>query len=56
MINHPERKNYDLSSLQYLLCGASTVPKDLALKIKNDLKIKNTILGYGMTESRQVLS
>ena len=44
MINHPERKNYDLSSLKYMLVGASTVPRDLMVKIKNDIKIKNVIV------------
>lgn len=51
MINHPERKNYDLSSLQYMLIGASNVPKTLLLKIKQDLNLKHILIGYGMTET-----
>jgi fatty-acyl-CoA synthase len=54
LINHPDRSKYDLSSLEYILLGASTVPKDLILKIKSDLKAKNVIVGYGQTESRFV--
>jgi fatty-acyl-CoA synthase len=51
IINHPELKKYDLSSLDTMLIGASTVPKDLLLKIKEKLKLTNIIIGYAMTES-----
>lgn len=46
IINHAERKNFDLSSLESMLIGASVVPKDLLLKIKKDLKLKHVIVGY----------
>lgn len=46
IINHPERKKFDLSSLESMLIGASVVPKDLLLKIKKDLKLKHVIVGY----------
>lgn len=32
--------------------GASTVPKDLLLKLKNEFKFKHIIIGMGMTETR----
>ena len=51
MLNHPELKNHDLSSLEYMLVGASTVPPDLLKKIKKEIKIKNVLTGIGMTES-----
>ena len=51
MINHPERKKFDLSSLKYMLLGASTVPKHLLIKMKKELNVKHIIVGYGMTES-----
>lgn len=50
MMNHPDLKKYDMSSLEYMLLGASTIPKDLVLKMKHELKIKNILLGLGMTE------
>ena len=50
MMNHPDLKKYDMSSLEYMLLGASTIPKDLVLKMKQELKIKNILLGLGMTE------
>lgn len=48
LINHPERKNHDLSSLKYAVIGASTVPPDLLVKMQNELHIQATIVGYGM--------
>lgn len=51
ILNHPKRNEYDLSSLELALLGASTVPRNLIEKIKKELKIRNIIVGYGMTES-----
>jgi fatty-acyl-CoA synthase len=45
LINHPERNKFDLSSLESMLIGASTVPQDLLLRIKKELKLKHIIIG-----------
>jgi fatty-acyl-CoA synthase len=45
LLNHSEMKNHNLSSLEAMLIGASTVPKDLLIKIKNVLKLKHVIIG-----------
>jgi acyl-CoA synthetase (AMP-forming)/AMP-acid ligase II len=37
LLNHPDRPKYDLSSLQCMLIGASTVPKDLLLTLKKEI-------------------
>jgi acyl-CoA synthetase (AMP-forming)/AMP-acid ligase II len=51
ILNYPDLKNFDLSSLESMLVGASTVPKDLLVKIKQKLNLKHVIIGYAMTES-----
>lgn len=51
IINHPELKNHDMSSLETMLIGASTVPKDLLMEVKEKLGLENIIIGYAMTES-----
>lgn len=51
LINHADYKTYDLSSLEYILVGATIVPKDLLLRFKTELNIKNVTLGWGMTET-----
>jgi fatty-acyl-CoA synthase len=45
LLNHPELKSYNLSSLEAILLGASTVPKDLLLKIKEKLNLQHVIIG-----------
>jgi acyl-CoA synthetase (AMP-forming)/AMP-acid ligase II len=47
LINHPDRKKYDLSSLQTALIGGSNVAPDLLKKLQEELNIKNVIVGYG---------
>ena len=51
IINHPDRLKYDLSSLKYMVIGASTIPKDLLLKARDILKIEHIAVGYGLTET-----
>lgn len=51
IVNHPELKNYDISSLETMLIGAATVPKDLLLNVKEKLQLKNIIIGYAQTET-----
>ena len=45
LVNHPERKNYDLSCLESMIVGASTVPKDLLMQIKKNLNLKHIFVG-----------
>jgi acyl-CoA synthetase (AMP-forming)/AMP-acid ligase II len=45
LLNHPERSKFDLSSLEAMVVGASVVPKDLLLKIKEGLNLKHIIVG-----------
>ena len=48
LLNHPEVKNHDLSSMKYIVVGASTVPPDLLVKCKQNLGIEEFIVGYGI--------
>ena len=52
LVNHPDRKKYDLSSLKYMIVGASSIPKDLMIKMRDELKLDHILIGYGLTESR----
>lgn len=51
MLNHPDRSKYDLSSVEYVLIGGSTVPRSLIERMRNELGIKNILIGYGLTET-----
>lgn len=51
LLNHPERKKHDLSSLKTTVVAGSTVPSDLLKKLIEELKVDNIFVGYGMTET-----
>lgn len=47
---HPNRADWDISSLRFLSTGATTVPIELMRRLKRDLDIEVISTGYGMTE------
>ena len=50
MLAHPGLKNFDLSSLQSSVTGASTVPPILIRRMREELGIRNVTTAYGLTE------
>ena len=49
LAKHPETKNYDLSSLQNILCGAAPLSKELQNEVSDRFKLK-VVQTWGMTE------
>lgn len=47
---HPQRLNYDVSSLQAILCGSAPAPVWIWNKVRADFGISEIVTGYGMTE------
>ena len=50
MLAHPKLKEFDLSSLESSVTGASTVPPILIKRMREELGIKNVTTAYGLTE------
>jgi fatty-acyl-CoA synthase len=50
MIEHPARRDYDLSSLTAILCGSAPAPIWLWRQIAADFGVSEIVTGYGMTE------
>jgi fatty-acyl-CoA synthase len=50
MIEHPSRRDYDLSSLTALLCGSAPAPPWLWQRIQAEFGVSEIVTGYGMTE------
>jgi fatty-acyl-CoA synthase len=50
MIEHPARRNYDLSSLTAILCGSAPAPIWLWKQIQTEFGVSEIVTGYGMTE------
>lgn len=51
LLNHPDKKDYDTSSLKYAVIGGSTVPPELLADLTNIAKIDEIMVGYGLTET-----
>ena len=56
ILDHPDRKKYDLSSLEYGAIGASPVHVDVLRQIENDFPLKRIAQVYGMTENTAILT
>lgn len=50
MLNHPNRGDWDISSLRFLSTGATTVPIELMRRLQAETEIAVLSTGYGMTE------
>ena len=50
MIEHPARREYELSSLTAILCGSAPAPIWLWERIENEFGVSEIVTGYGMTE------
>lgn len=47
LLNHPERKNFDLSSLKNGLIAGASGGTELTNRLFNELKLEDLIIGYG---------
>ncbi|HEX7321950.1 MAG TPA: class I adenylate-forming enzyme family protein [Mycobacterium sp.] len=50
MVEHPRRREYDLSSLAAILCGSAPAPVWLWERIQAEFGVSEIVTGYGMTE------
>lgn len=51
LLEHPDRKAFDLSSVSAILSGAAPAPVWLWEKVRDELGIEEIVTGYGMTET-----
>jgi acyl-CoA synthetase (AMP-forming)/AMP-acid ligase II len=51
LLDHPQRANYDLSSLRVAVTGAADIPVELIRRINDELPFSTVITGYGLTET-----
>ena len=53
LLDHPDIENYDLSSLNFCICGASALPPEIQRRFM-DLTGSVLVEGYGLTEASPV--
>lgn len=56
ILNDPRRAERDLTSLRLAVTGASSIPVELILRMRDELSFERIITGYGLTESSGICS
>ena len=51
ILDHPDRKEFDLSSLRLVVTGAAVVPVELVHGLWDDLGMETVLTAYGLTEA-----
>ncbi len=51
LLDHPARKEYDLTSLRFAVTGAATVPVVLIERMQSELDFDVVLTAYGLTEA-----
>ena len=51
ILAHPNRGDYDLSSLRLAVTGAAPVPVELVNRMREELKFESVVTAYGLTET-----
>jgi acyl-CoA synthetase (AMP-forming)/AMP-acid ligase II len=56
ILDHPDRDQYDLSSLRLCVTGAAAIPVEMIVRMREEMTYKNIVTGYGLTESTGVVA
>ena len=51
ILDHPERRRFDLSSLRVAVTGAADIPVALIHEMRAELPFRSILTGYGLTEA-----
>ncbi len=56
ILDHPDRRRHDLSSLRLVIVGAAAIPVELIRRIRDELGLDSIVTGYGLTESTGIVT
>jgi len=51
ILDHPDRKRFDLSSLRLVVTGAAVVPVEMVKSLWSELGVETVLTAYGLTEA-----
>jgi len=54
ILDHPRRREFDLSSLRVAVTGAANIPVSLIHEMRAELPFRSVLAGYGLTEAGTV--
>ncbi|MCU1395647.1 MAG: AMP-dependent synthetase and ligase [Ilumatobacteraceae bacterium] len=56
ILDHPDRAQYDLSSLRLAVTGAAPVSVELVRRMREELGFETVVTGYGLTETTGIVT
>ena len=56
LLNHPQRAEFDLSSLRVSMTGGTTIPESLVHAMKRELSFDIVLSAYGLTEASALVT
>ncbi len=56
ILEHPTRRNHDLSSLRLTVTGAAAIPVELIRRLRDEKLFTDVLTGYGLTETSGLVS
>ncbi len=56
ILDHPDRHQYDLSSLRLAVTGSAAVPVEMVLRMRSELTFDTIVTAYGLSESTGTVS
>jgi len=51
ILDHPDRRSFDLASLRVAITGAADIPVTLIEEMRAELPFRSVLVGYGLTEA-----
>jgi acyl-CoA synthetase (AMP-forming)/AMP-acid ligase II len=56
ILDHPQLRDVDLSSLRVAVTGAASVPVELVRRMRDELTFETVVTGYGLTEATGIVT
>ncbi|CAL9475674.1 FadD3 family acyl-CoA ligase [Streptomyces sp. enrichment culture] len=56
LLDHPARREWDLSSLRLVVTGAAVIPLRLVERLRSELKVETILTAYGLSEATGVVT
>jgi acyl-CoA synthetase (AMP-forming)/AMP-acid ligase II len=56
ILNHPDLRQYDLSTWRLSVTGAATIPTQMIIDMREKLGLETVVTGYGLTEAHGIVT
>ncbi|QEV18640.1 FadD3 family acyl-CoA ligase [Streptomyces alboniger] len=56
LLDHPSRRQYDLSALRLVVTGAAVVPLRLVERLRGELRVGTVLTAYGLSEASGIVT